>query len=226
MIRENAVVIMAKAPEPNKVKTPMIPSLDPWSLSDLYHNFLLDKIEQVKNIEAQAFIAFTPKTEFDFFRSIAPDGFKLIKQVGRNLGERLANISRSLFGEGFKKVLILDSDTPNLPVEYIKKGFEQLDNSDVVIGPCEDGGYYLIGMRASQPHLFRDIPWSTSGVTELTMNKVQSSGLIVSLLGMWYDIDKLEDLRRLKNEMDLPPDKRKTSFLCQNTCNAISKMSL
>lgn len=217
---------MAKAPLPAQVKTRMIPSLDPLTVSNLYYNFLLDKIEQVKNIKAQAFIAYTPETEFDFFRSIAPPGFDLINQVGSDLGERLANISRSLFGHGFKKVLILDSDTPNLPVEYIEKGLEQLDNSDVVIGPCEDGGYYLIGLRASQPHLFRDIPWSTSRVTELTVNKAQSSGLIVSLLEKWYDIDTPEDLKRLKNEMELPSNNRKNSFSCENTCSAISKLNI
>jgi rSAM/selenodomain-associated transferase 1 len=226
LIYEYAIVIMAKAPLPDQVKTRMIPSLDPWTVSNLYHNFLLDKIEQVKNVEAQAFIAYTPETEFDFFRSIVPPGFNLINQVGADLGERLANISKRLFVLGFKKVLILDSDTPNLPVEYIKKGLEQLDNNDVVIGPCEDGGYYMIGLKADQPHLFRDIPWSTSRVTELTMNKAQSSGLIVSILAKWYDIDTLEDLLRLKNEMDLLSNNRKTSFLCENTRNAISKMNI
>ncbi|KPQ43362.1 MAG: hypothetical protein MPEBLZ_02083 [Candidatus Methanoperedens nitroreducens] len=214
---------MAKAPLPNQVKTRMIPSLDPGTVSGLYHNFLLDKIEQVKNIEAQAFIAYTPETEFAFFQSIAPSGFNLIKQTGSGLGERLANISRSLFEQDFKKVLMLDSDSPNLPVEYIKKGLEKLDNCDIVIGPCEDGGYYLIGLRESQPLIFEGIPWSTSGVTELTMNKAQSSGLIVSLLEKWYDIDTIEDLQRLKNEM-YSSNNQKNSFLCKNTCCAIRKL--
>ena len=214
---------MAKAPIPNQVKTRMIPSLDPGTVSGLYHNFLLDKIEQVKNIEAQAFIAYTPEAEFAFFQSIAPSGFNLIKQTGSDLGERLANISRSLFKQDFKKVLMLDSDSPDLPVEYIKKGLEKLDNCDVVIGPCEDGGYYLIGLSENQPLIFEGIPWSTSRVTELTMNKAKSSGLIVSLLEKWYDIDTIENLQRLKNKM-YSSNNRKSSLLCKNTCRAIRKL--
>jgi rSAM/selenodomain-associated transferase 1 len=204
----------------------MIPSLDPGAVSNLYYNFLLDKIEQVKNIEAQSFIAYTPETEFAFFQMILPSGFDLIKQVGADLGERLANISGSLFGQGFKKVLILDSDTPNLPVDYIIKGFERLDNSDVVIGPCEDGGYYLIGLRESQPHLFRDIPWSTSRVTELTVNKAKMEGLKVSLIEKWYDIDTIDDLLLLKSDLDSYNIDQKGIFFCENTYREIKRMNI
>lgn len=217
---------MAKAPVPDQVKTRMIPSLDPGAVSNLYYNFLLDKIEQVKNIEAKAFIAYTPEIEFVFFRRIVPPGFDLINQIGADLGERLANISRSLFGQGFKKVLILDSDTPNLPVGYIKNGFEKLDNSDVVIGPCEDGGYYLIGLRESQPVIFEDIPWSTSRVTELTMNKAQMEGLKVSLIEKWYDVDTIDDLLLLKSDLDSYSADQKGIFFCENTYREIKRMNI
>jgi rSAM/selenodomain-associated transferase 1 len=217
---------MAKAPVPGQVKTRMIPSLDSGTVSSLYHNFLLDKIGQVKNIEAQAFIAYTPETEFAFFQNIAPSGFNLINQTGSGLGERLVNVSKNLFGQGFKKVLILDSDTPNLPVEYIKKGFEKLDNSDVVIGPCEDGGYYLIGLGASQPLIFEDIPWSTSRVTELTMNKAKMEGLKVSQLEKWYDVDTIDDLLHLKHDLDSYPVDQKGIFFCENTYREIKRMNI
>jgi len=221
-----AVVIMAKAPVPDQVKTRMIPSLGPEVVSSLYYNFLLDKIEQVKNIDAQPFIAYTPQTELAFFRSIAPSGFNLINQVGADLGKRLINVSKRLFGQGYKKVLILDSDTPNLHIEYLKKGIEQLDKSDVVLGPCEDGGYYLIGLRTSQPLLFEDIPWSTSRVTELTMKKAQSSGLTVFLLEKWYDIDTIDDLLHLKRDLDSCSGDQKDIFFCKNTYREICRMNI
>jgi rSAM/selenodomain-associated transferase 1 len=211
-----AIVIMAKAPIPGLVKTRMTPWLDPMVVSSLYHNFLLDKIEQVKNIGVQAFIAYTPETGLAFFRSIIPPGFDLINQVGADLGERLADISKSLFGQGFEKVLILDSDTPNLPVEYIQKGLDQLDKSDVILGPCEDGGYYLIGLRECQPLLFQDIPWSTSRVTEFTVKKAQSRDLSVFLLEKWYDIDTIDDLLHLKLDLDSYSLNQK-GFFCKNT---------
>ena len=222
----NAIVIMAKSPLPNQVKTRMIPALDPSTASSLYHNFLLDKIEQVENIDAHPFIAYTPENGADFFRSIIPPGFTLINQVGSDLGERLTNISNHLFRQGFKKISILDSDTPNLPPEYIQKGFERLDESDVILGPCEDGGYYLIGLRANHPQLFIGIPWSTPGVTELTIRKAQTSGLTICLLEKWYDIDTLEDLKHLKYDLETTSNNRKSSFFCKNTYRAISRLDI
>jgi len=201
----NAVVIMAKAPVPNEVKTRLIPALSPEEASNLYHCFLLDKIKQVKSIcEARHFIAYAPVTSESFFRSIMPPGFSLINQVGADLGERLANVSKNLFDQGAEKVIILDSDSPNLPTDHIREGLSRLDCVDVVLGPCEDGGYYLIGMRSYIPELFCEIPWSTSEVTKITMKKAKALGLMMSLLPGWYDVDTIIDLERLKRDMDSP----------------------
>ena len=223
---EYAVVIMAKAPLPGRVKTRMIPWLYPEAVSSLYYNFLLDKIEQVKNLKAQAFIAYTPEAELPFFRTISPAGFNLIKQTGADLGERLANILTSLFRRDFKKVLILDSDTPNLPVKYIRRGLDRLDKNDVVLGPCEDGGYYLIGLKEDHPVLFKDIPWSTSRVTEFTLEKAKKEGLKVSLLEKWYDVDTINDLLRLRCDLDSYSFDQKGIFFCENTYCEIKRMNI
>lgn len=222
----NAVVIMAKAPFPNEAKTRLTPPLEPEMASRLYHSFLLDKIGQVKSIEGvHPFIAYTPGTAEEFFQEIAPPGFTLTAQYGADLGERLADISESLFERGFKKVVMLDSDTPSLPPVYIKEGLRRLDEADVVLGPCEDGGYYMIGMRASQPQLFEGIPWSTPRVMDLTVEKAKSSGLVVLLLDRWYDVDTVEDLKRLKHDLD-PACMQKGGFSCENTRRAISLVKL
>lgn len=210
----NAVVIMAKAPVPNEVKTRLIPPFEPETAALLYYAFLLDKIKQVNTIDACRFVAYTPQTSGSFFRSIIPPGFSLISQVGEDLGDRLANVSKILFESGAKKVLMLDSDTPNLPPDLIRDGISRLDDVDVVVGPCEDGGYYLIGMRSWVPELFHGIPWSTSEVAEMTVKKAQSLDLAVWLLDKWYDVDTMIDLERLKRDLQ-PPDK--TCFFCENT---------
>lgn len=210
----NAIVIMAKAPVLNEVKTRLIPPLGPETASLLYYGFLLDKIEQVKTIEARRFVAYTPQTSGSFFRSIMPPGFSLINQEGEDLGDRLANVSKILFESGAKKVLMLDSDTPNLPTVLIRDGISRLDDVDVVVGPCEDGGYYLIGMRSWAPELFHGIPWSTSEVADMTVKKAQSLDLSVSLLDKWYDVDTMIDLERLKRDLLLPD---KNCFFCENT---------
>lgn len=221
----NVIVVMAKAPLPNEVKTRLIPPLTPEIASNLYQSFLLDKIEQVKSIRGvHRFIAYTPATAEVFFQKIVPLGFTLIRQTGANLGERLANISKRLFNERFKKVIILDSDTPHLPPEYIREGLSRLDSVDVVLGPCEDGGYYLIGTKSNQPFLFKEIPWSTKGVTELTVKKAQSFDLTVHLLDKWYDVDTVEDLQRLKRY--LASENSKGVFICENTYHVISRMEL
>lgn len=220
----NAVVIMAKAPVPNEVKTRLVPALSPEEASSLYHCFLLDKITQVKSIsEVRHFVAYTPVTSEAFFRSIIPPGFILINQVGADLGERLANVSKNLFGRGAEKVVILDSDTPNLPTDHIREGLSRLDGVDVVLGPCEDGGYYLIGMRSYMPELFHRIPWSTTEVAELTMEKANALGLSVSLLPEWYDVDTMIDLERLKRDMDLEGN---DCFFCENTYRSLGLLDI
>jgi hypothetical protein len=220
----NAIVIMAKAPIPNEVKTRLVPPLDPETASELYKNFLLDKIEQTRSIVgAHLFLAYTPETAETAFKDIVPQEFTLIRQVGADLGKRLANISGNLFHQGFKKVVLLDSDTPNLPSRLIREALQRLDAFDVVIGPCEDGGYYLIGLRSSMPELFRNIPWSTSEVVELTVRKVVKKGTTVSLLNKWYDVDTVKDLVRLKRDLESRPH---IGSFCKNSYLALSKINV
>jgi rSAM/selenodomain-associated transferase 1 len=225
-----AVVIMAKAPEAHKVKTRLTPPLDPETASDLYCCFLLDKLEQVRGLNAMngmsdiyPMVAYTPHDRADFFEGILPFGFTLIPQTGGNLGERLANVSGYLFEHGYEKVVILDSDSPNLPTGYIYDSLRCLDKTDAVIGPCLDGGYYLIGLSSHMPGLFQDIPWSTPRVTESTIEKAAGLGISVSLIDEWYDVDTVEDLLRLKRDLEKPLD---GSFFCRNTYRMVSKMDI
>jgi len=219
-----AIAIMAKAPFPNNVKTRLIPPLTPFEASNLYHSFLLDKIEQVKRIEeARPFMAYTPGSSDSFFRNIIPTGFSLIIQAGNDLGERLTKVSQELFALDAEKVIMLDSDTPNLPIDHIREGLLRLDEVDVVLGPCEDGGYYLIGMRAFIPEIFSGIPWSTALVTELTMKKVRELGLTISILPVWYDVDTEKDLKQLIRDIELPSN---NCFFCENTHRALSFMQI
>ncbi|MCL7412540.1 MAG: TIGR04282 family arsenosugar biosynthesis glycosyltransferase [ANME-2 cluster archaeon] len=218
----DAVVVMAKAPEAFKVKTRLTPPLDPEIASHLYHCFLLDKLEQVRCLkDICPAVAYTPQDRADFFNDINPAGFTLIPQDGDDLGERLANISQYFFEQGYDKVVILDSDSPNLPREYIYNSVRILNRTDVVIGPCIDGGYYLIGLGKHIPELFLDIPWSTSKVMSSTMEKAVDRGITISLLDEWYDVDTWDDVLRLKHDMENPHN---GSFLCENTYTMLSRI--
>jgi rSAM/selenodomain-associated transferase 1 len=221
----DAIVIMAREPRPNKVKTRLIPSLDPETAAMLYYNFLLDRIAQVEGLEyPHPFIAYTPLFAKPFFSALAPSKFNLIPQTGINLGERLINVSKNLFEQDFSKVVIMDSDSPNLPSMYIIEAFKRLDTEKVVLGTCEDGGYYLIGLRKHMPSLFIDIPWSTPQVTEVTLARASESGATISMLSKWYDVDTYSDLVTLKRDLYSDTKEKSGAFFCEHTYQFLSRI--
>jgi hypothetical protein len=200
---QTAVVIMAKQPQPGAVKTRLCPPLSPQAAAGLYQAFLLDKIAQVGRLEAaHPVIAYTPDTAHPFFAAIAPH-FLLIPQQGADLGARLANTFAHLFATGYTGVLAIDSDTPTLPTAFLQQAVARLalPHNDVVLGPSEDGGYYLIGLRALHRELFEDMPWSTAAVIAETKRRAAAKGLTVTDLPTWFDIDTPEELARLRTSL-------------------------
>ncbi|UCE75120.1 MAG: TIGR04282 family arsenosugar biosynthesis glycosyltransferase [Methanomassiliicoccales archaeon] len=223
----NAIVVMAREPQPNKVKTRLTPPLNPQTASKIYRGFLLDRIKQISGIsDAHHFIAYTPSSAVQFFRNITPDSFTLLAQEGKDLGERLSNISYVLFEKGYEKVIIMDSDSPNLPTNHIFTALKNLDNADLVLGPCEDGGYYLVGLSLHVPEIFKDIPWSTSEVMKTTIRRAESAGKTISFLEKWYDVDTKEDLLRLKNDLDKQPKSPNDMYFCKNTYEIMSEFDI
>jgi len=196
------IVLMAKQPEAGRTKTRLSPPLAPAEAADLYRCFLLDKLAQIRQVpDVQMAIAYSPVDAISYFSQLASD-FLLIEQVGKNLSQRLCNMFRSMFEAGYEQVMAVDGDTPTLPPDYFVQGFQGLQNpeNDVVIGPTEDGGYYLIGMKQLHPTLF-DVTMSTPQVTRDTLNRANEAQLNVHLLPEWYDVDWPEDLGRLRREL-------------------------
>jgi len=195
-----AVAIMAKAPRAGEVKTRLCPPLSLTDAAELYRRFLLDKIEQVRSLRtASLAIAYTPAEARVFFEEVAP-GFVLVPQRGADLGDRLANSLGELLDQGYRGALAIDSDTPTLPLGFLEQGLDLLTTPevDVVLGPTEDGGYYLIGLRTVYRELFEAMAWSTSRVFPETIRRADAKGLRVACLPAWYDIDTSDDLARLR----------------------------
>ena len=195
-----AVVIMAKAPYPGQVKTRLCPLLTPWQAAALARAFLCDKVVQVRTLTSvRPAIAYTPASGEGFFADIAPD-FTLIAQQGTGLGERLIHSLEYFLHRGCAGVMAIDSDTPTLPTHCLQQAIALLTRPDVdvVIGPSDDGGYYLIGMRAIHRELFIDMPWSTSAVLPETVRRAAALGLHVASLPAWFDVDTPADLARLR----------------------------
>src|SRR5438552_9680100 len=198
-----AVAIMAKAPRAGEVKTRLCPPLSLADAAELYRRFLLDKIEQVRSLRtASLAIAYTPAEARAFFEEVAP-GFVLVPQRGADLGDRLANSLGELLDKGHQGALAIDSDTPTLPLGYLEQALDSVTtpNVDVVLGPTEDGGYYLIGLRTVHRELFEAMAWSTSQVLPETMRRADAKGLRVVCLPPWSDIDTPMDLARLQVEL-------------------------
>lgn len=197
-----AIAVMAKRPEPGRVKTRLCPPLTPQQAADLYEAFLLDTVSLASGIgHGDVFVAFDPDTARDYFSRMTPAPVKCIPQGPGNLGARLSRISSEVFSRGYRKLVILASDAPHLPPRLIRRAFSLLDNAGVVLGPCDDGGYYLIGSRSLAPGLFAGIPWSTSWVLDHTIRRARETGMTYALLPTCYDIDTWEDAERLRQDM-------------------------
>jgi rSAM/selenodomain-associated transferase 1 len=130
-----------------------------------------------------------------FFKIMAErQGVRLLDQKGDDLGTRMHASFVSLFTDGFKRVVVIGTDVPSLPLTHYREAFDLLATHDLVLGPAQDGGYYLIGLTRPVGELFDDIPWSTNHVLATTRERAAGRGLTTALLPAWRDVDTLEDL--------------------------------
>lgn len=206
---QRVLLVMAKRPEAGETKTRLCPPLSPERAAALYACFLADVIETARAASAALpglvpAIAYVPEDAAAYFREIAPD-FALIPQVGATLGERLADILSGVLAQGYAQVAAVNSDSPSLPPAYLIQAFASLDDpaTDVVLGPCDDGGYYLIGWKRPHPFLVRDARMSTPDTLADTLALAARARLRVALLPAWYDVDSPDDLARLATDHGL-----------------------
>lgn len=120
----------------------------------------------------------------------------LIPQKGYDLGKRMYNAFQLLFDFGYQKISLIGSDSPDIPISFIEIAFQKLDYYDIVIGPSEDGGYYLIGMKKPYEEIFKNIIWGRDTVLEDTISNAVNAGISYFLLPEWYDIDDIDRLNR------------------------------
>jgi hypothetical protein len=196
------LVIMAKRPAVGHTKTRLSPPLTLAEAAALYGAMLRDTIQLGARLEGvQLAIAVTPPEATSTFQRIGPPDIILLPVAGVDIGDCLNQVLSSLLAAGHPQAIALNSDGPTLPKAYLRQGFVRLDDADVVLGPNEDGGYYLIGLKQACPELFQDIEWSSERVTDQTLARAQAMGLSVSMLPTWYDVDTSADLDRLQGEL-------------------------
>ena len=199
-VTETCLIIFAKNPMPNLVKTRLIPQLSPEQAARLYSAFLTDWCETLAVLpNATRVIAYTPPESLPDLQALIGKDAIYIPQVGNNLGARLISATQWAAKQGYQKILIVGSDSPTLPLSHLSQAILTLDSRDVVLGPSVDGGYYLIGFSAAHlaktvPSVFEGIAWSTNSVFQQTIARVRSTGATFGLLPPWYDVDTPADV--------------------------------
>jgi len=208
-IRACALTIMTKAPRTGHVKTRLIPPLTADEAAALNTCFLRDTaaaITEASDKNVQGIAVYTPIGAEEMYIDILPDNFQLVPQRGDGFGERLAAAAEDLLRIGFQSVCLIDSDSPTVPSRVYSEAANMLSIPDdrVVLGPSDDGGYYLIGLKQDHRRLFEQIDWSTERVLEQTMQRAAELDLEVKLLPSGYDVDDRVTLRRLCDELLIP----------------------
>ena len=208
MSKTPALVIKAKEPAVGRTKTRLCPPLTLVQAAALYEALLRDTIGLVASLEGvQLAVAVTPPEATDVFHRWSPPDTLFLPVTGVDIGHCLDQVLGQLLASGHAGAMAINSDGPTLPDSYLRQALACLDENDLVIGPGEDGGYYLVGLKEPHRDLFRDIEWSTERVTAQTLARAEMLGLTVAMLPAWYDVDTAPDLERLRVEVaSLPPN--------------------
>lgn len=195
------LMIVVKEPVVGQVKTRLAAGVGADGALALYRAFVADTIALARQVPGvDIALVYWPEGARTYFESICADGL-LLPQRGRDLGERLLSGFEQTHAAGYEHCIVLSSDSPSLPVAYLVQAFQHLADVPVVLGPCEDGGYYLIGLHEPLPVLFDGVAWSTALVYDQTMERAAAAGLAVATLPPWYDIDTRADLERLQTDL-------------------------
>jgi rSAM/selenodomain-associated transferase 1 len=202
-----ALGIMTKAPQAGKVKTRLSPPLTLQEAAALNICFLHDVARSISlassQTSARGIGVYTPAGAEATYESILPDDFFLIPQRGKAFGERLICAAEDLFKVGFESVCLINSDSPTVPAPIFAEAANQLSKSGdrIILGPSDDGGYYLIGIKELHRRLFEEIDWSTERVFDQTMQRATELDLSVHQLANSFDVDDRATLHRLCDEV-------------------------
>lgn len=188
--------MFAKYPEKGNVKSRLSPHWDEGVIVRLYSFFIEDLLERLSEGDYLFRIAYHPdENKGDFVQQFG-GMFSYMPQIGEDLGERMHNAFCHCFSEGFRSVVIIGSDSPDLPLRIVRDAFQALDSHGAVIGPACDGGYYLIGFSRDTlfSGVFDGIAWGTDDVFRKTAQLLKDAGIRPSILPVWRDVDRLEDI--------------------------------
>lgn len=208
-------LVVAKAPIPGRVKTRLAPLLGVDGAAALARAMLLDTVDGCRAEVEEVGVLHARADERDALVRLLGDGRLVVRQEGVGLEQALLSGMRHTLAER-DAALLVSSDVPGVPPGSLHRALEALTGgADVVLGPGEDGGYWLVGMRHPHPEPFAGIPWSTHAVLDVTLERCRAARLEVALVDRWRDVDTAEDLVALAAAADLPGP-RTTQLIAQS----------
>lgn len=199
MADNRCVILFVKLPEQGKVKSRIARYVDGEMVLRLYECMVLDTIDVLKQVLAPFHICFDPPGSLDRAQNWLGQDYSYMPQTGDDLGERMEQAFVRVFSGGVTEALLIGSDIPGLPAAVIEAAFRALATHDAVLGPADDGGYYLIGFKKSSfyPRIFHEMLWSTGTVYRKTVERMHKALLSVHVLPQCMDVDTKEDLLKL-----------------------------
>ncbi len=199
-----ALAVMGRAPLAGRVKTRLCPPFDPEQAAEFYECVLRDVLHELApSTRWDTWVAYAERSR-DYFQRLPEPGIGLLPQRGASLGERMHAVFTDLFHVGYRQVLVVGSDIVTLRAASVREACEVLERNrcDLVLGPADDGGYYLIGLNGPEEGLFSGMVWSTASVLEDSLARARQLELRVRMVARTYDVDVVEDLERLRRDFE------------------------
>lgn len=204
---DSVLVIMAKAPRPGAVKTRLTSSLSPADATAFYCCLLDDTLALARSLSDVQIAIMCPRPDVDALTQLAGDDVRIIAQQGEGLASGLTSVFAHFAKDRSRRTIAFNSDSPHLPRAVLESAFEVLAEHDLVVGPTNDGGYYLVGAKAAHPTLFARDSMGTSTALETLLANARALQLSIGFADSFYDIDFVDDLTRLAGELRCAPER-------------------
>ncbi len=199
MKNHNAVIIFARYPREGMVKTRLAKTLGENFALEFYKLCAEHTFSECKKLfasEAEGYLFFTQTKDKADIIKWTKSMFSTYEQKGKDLGEKMLNAFTTVFRNGAVKVVIIGTDLPDISSKIINDAFIALSHYDAVLGPTDDGGYYLLGLKNNYPYIFKNMNWSTPTVFQETLERFNSKKISTKILRKLSDIDTEEDLTK------------------------------
>jgi rSAM/selenodomain-associated transferase 1 len=194
MKNSNALIIIAKYPANGSVKTRLKSHMPDKKILELYTHLLETTIRKLRSIDGvDTFIAFAPQESSSFFSRYK---LELLSLPEGDLGARMFSAFETIFKKGYENAVLVGADIPALDSNNILDALRSLSSHDLVFGPAEDGGYYLIGMNKFIKEVFENIPWSSSQTLKISLQQADRYGFSTGIIETLSDIDTIDDVKK------------------------------